>query len=237
MPKKRILPLNTHSTTEEADRLWRDLIKLCKEPGTVVPFNKELVTINFSSLVSDMFPSAIIVLRKRREHGNFTAITSQRNKTGNIVIDMYALTNPFDFRKNGLIDRVIGELQIGKFAFIHELTHLLDYNKEDLTGTVNNNPRQEEGDDLSEYYNRPLEFNAFYQVGAHSIKTDKWYQRFLTTRVWPKEVPSSNFFFKRWARRKYFEPEWVKALNSYNKRLLNARLEAIYNEIRWSSRV
>lgn len=121
-------------------------------------------------------------------------------------------------------------------TFTHELTHYFDIKRWKDTGPFKDVEEEEteeesEGEDVGvDYYNNSLEFNAFFQAGAHRLNS--YFEEVMrkraslrNRRLWIFVKP-----FEEFAQhvRGWFRQSWLSNLNKRNQRAFLKRLYNMY---------
>lgn len=139
--------------------------------------------------------------------GNYGFGTLKRNK----VIIIPNLRNDMN-PSNGIL----------KDGFIHEFIHYLDFIR-----SKGNFPNFTEKSTMSDYYNSPSEYNAYYQEAANYLvnllKDDK------VLSIIRKNHSTFNSFYS-WMLNNVFSKRFVANLNDKNKLKIQKRLYNIYSE-------
>lgn len=122
---------------------------------------------------------------------------------------------------NNLKNDKIPSKGILKDSFIHEFIHYLDFKR-----SKGYTPNFNEKTTISDYYNSPTEYNAYYQEAANYIvnlfKDDNILSKF-------KEKYTNFETFYKWMVENVFEKDYIKNLNDKNKKKLKKRIYNIYS--------
>lgn len=110
-------------------------------------------------------------------------------------------------------------------ALIHELVHILDSDRMTHMGTP--------GRDDEDYYNHPVEFNAFYQEALHAW--DEWFENVFGQAGLPARTAASRHLdsYQAWESfmlNTKFDKGFVRNLTQENTRRLKRRLFKHWDE-------
>jgi hypothetical protein len=109
-----------------------------------------------------------------------------------------------------------------KDSFIHEFIHYLDFKR-----SKGHRPDFDDKTTISDYYNEPTEYNAYYQEAANVfvnlLKDDD-----ILSKI--KEKYDNFEDFSKWMMENVFDKHFIKNLNEKNKRKLKKRIYNIYSE-------
>ena len=114
------------------------------------------------------------------------------------------------------------DTRFDKKTFVHEFIHYLDMQRRNKKGNM------VATDIISDYYNSPEEFNAFYQEGI--LKLDGYIQ---TDKI--REIVFHNLdisfqeFYKIVLQKSIFDKDFMENLNTRNERALIKRLSDYFN--------
>lgn len=111
---------------------------------------------------------------------------------------------------------------IFKDSFIHEFTHYLDFVRSKGKFTNFNDKTT-----MSDYYNSPSEYNAYYQEAANYFVNLLKDERVLNTIR--NKYPTFDSFF-HWMLENVFRKQFVANLNDKNKLKIEKRIYNIYSE-------
>lgn len=123
---------------------------------------------------------------------------------------------------NNLKNDKIPSKGILKNSFIHEFIHYLDFKR-----SKGYKPNFNDKTTISDYYNSPTEYNAYYQEAANYIvnifKDDNILSKF-------KEKFNNFETFYKWMVENVFDKDYIKNLNDKNKTKLKKRVYNIYSD-------
>lgn len=109
---------------------------------------------------------------------------------------------------------------INKDGFIHEFIHYLDFKR-----SKGFSPKFNEKTSVSDYYNSPTEYNAYYQEIASFISNLLKDKKSLD--IFKEKYKNFDVFYK-WMSDNVFDKDFVKNLNDSNLRKLKKRIANIY---------
>lgn len=125
-------------------------------------------------------------------------------------------------------------LRGAKKIFVHEFIHYLDQHR--YKGQPPESAKMLRTKGWEAYYNSPAEFNAYYQEGANDVLE---FLRIVQQHAEPLKpgtvagyISSFPVFEKNFAKKPYFNEDFLKALNQKYKRKFMRRLVDLYQEIR-----
>jgi hypothetical protein len=123
---------------------------------------------------------------------------------------------------NNLREDKIPSKGILKDSFIHEFIHYLDFKR-----SKGYKPNFTNKTSITDYYNSPTEYNAYYQEVATYIvnlfKDENLLQKF-------KEKYTTFNMFYTWMINNVFDKDFIKNLNQNNKLKLEKRIYNIYSK-------
>lgn len=111
---------------------------------------------------------------------------------------------------------------INKESFIHEFIHYLDSQR-----SKKYSPNFSDKTTLSDYYNSPFEFNAYYQASATFVT--KMLQQENLLKLFKEKYKTYDIFYK-WMIEIVFDKSFIKNLNTKNLIKLKKRVYTIYQE-------
>jgi hypothetical protein len=126
-------------------------------------------------------------------------------------------------------------------TFIHEFTHFLDQQrwkggKKDFA-TMQQRGGSSIGKDPKDYYNHPLETNAYYQQAIKGlIRAIARAMRDKQTQRIKYYIPNNVNQFVQNVQRSYLRPEFVRSLDPENTRKLHKRLASLYIRLQKSKK-
>ena len=123
---------------------------------------------------------------------------------------------------NNLKNDKIPSNGILKDSFIHEFIHYLDFKR-----SKGFKPNFNDKTTISDYYNSPTEYNAYYQEGANYIvnlfKDENILKKF-------RDKYDNFELFHKWMIENVFDKDYIKNLNDKNKIKIKKRIYNIYSE-------
>lgn len=111
-----------------------------------------------------------------------------------------------------------------KDTFIHEFIHYLDHKR--FKGKEKMKPKN---NNESDYYNNPLEFNAFYQMAGGNVLA-KLINNPKKLKEYRDNYKTFEEFYK-WVTNEIFREDFIENLNKKNLTKLKKRLFNIYYEL------
>ena len=120
---------------------------------------------------------------------------------------------------------------------IHEFVHVIDYRRGYINhrdNLIKTGKDKDIGDDRNQYYNSPIEFNGYYQQGVYEIMNK------LTIKAMNPQYRELNpngfkdISYKSFKRLNdmWFDPKWLAALTSENKRRFDRRFYKFYDLVK-----
>ncbi len=214
-----------NEATVQNDKYYYDIAEEFYEKMIIELNNNNFINQNDGNI---LFKASEINLDYRDLLIIFTSYNTEKTKPpfGNDTLKSYYSFGSYKEYKVIVISNLkydkIPSKGISKESFIHEFIHYLDFKR-----SKGFKPNFDDKTTISDYYNSPTEYNAYYQEAATYI-VNLFKDMDILNKF--KEKYETFDKFLKWMLENVFDKDFIKNLNDKNKRKIKKRIYNIYSE-------